>query len=138
MKHALRLFPATALAALAAACATSGGGMYSQPYAQLSPERASSTQDTRPAFVMRVDNRMWDQSRDEPIAPGKHLIEVSIPGPRGMSDPDRDTVEIDAKACTRYYFSARRSSRTARDWEGFVSSMEPIGECRKKFPDGGY
>ena len=138
MKHAMTLLLATTIAGIVAACATGGGGMYSQPYAQLSPERASPTQDTRPAFVMRVDDRMWDQSRDEPIAPGKHTIEVSIPGPRGMSDPDRDTVQIDAKPCARYYFSARRSSRTGRDWDAFVSSVEPIGECRKKFPDAAY
>jgi len=128
--------PVFACASILAACAT--GGMYSQPYTQFSAERRSPTQDTRPAFVMRVDGQMVEAGRDDPFPPGPHKVEVSIPGPPGMSDPDRDVVEVDTKACTRYYFSARRSSRTARDWEGFVSSVEPIGECRKKFPDVKY
>jgi len=50
-----------------------------------------------------------------------------------MSDPDRDTLQVDAKPCTRYYFAARRSSPTARDWKVFISASEPIGECEKKF-----
>jgi hypothetical protein len=137
MKRTSTLLSATALAGFVAACAT-GGGMYSQPYAQLSAERISPTQDTRPAIVMRVDDQMWEINRDDPIPPGRHKIEVSIPGAPGMSNPDRDVLEIDAKPCMRYYFSARRSSRTARDWEGFVSSVEPIGECRRKFPDAAY
>ena len=138
MKRIPTLLPAIAFAGLVAACATGGSGMYSKPYAQLSAERISPTQDTRPAIVMRVDDQMWDMSRDDPIPPGKHKIEVSIPGTPGMSNPERDIVEIDAKPCARYYFSARRSSRTARDWDAFVSAVEPIGECRKKFPDAAY
>jgi hypothetical protein len=118
-------------------CAT-GGNMYSQPYAQFVPERRSATEDTRPALVMRVDGHMTDPSRDDPVPPGVHKVEVSIPGPPGMSDPKRDEITVDAKACTRYYFSARRATRTDTDWHGFVSASEPIGECQKKFPDAKY
>jgi len=125
------------IAVLAASGAVLGGcasaGMYAQPYAQFVPERQSPTQDTRPALVMRVDGQMVDPGRDDPFPPGVHQVEVSIPGPKGMSDPGRDVITVDAKPCTRYYFSAKRSSRTAKDWEGFVSASEPIGECKKKF-----
>ncbi len=125
---------AASVAAALAGCAT-GGGMYSQPYAQFVPERRSATDDTRPAMVMRIDDHMVDPSRDDPVPPGVHKVEVSVPGPPGMSDPKRDVITVDAKACTRYYFSAKRATRTDTDWQGFVSTAEPIGECQKKFPD---
>jgi hypothetical protein len=118
-------------ACLLAACA--GGNMYSQPYAQFLPEQRSATEDTRPAMVMRIDGHMVDATRDDPVAPGTHQVEVSVPGPPGMSSPKRDTLNVDAKPCTRYYFSAKRETRTDTDWHGFVSASEPIGECRKKF-----
>ena len=119
-----------ASATLLGACA---GSMYSQPYVEFVAEQRSPTQDTRPAFVMRVDGQTVTMGRDEAFSPGVHKVEVSIPGPPGMSSPDRDEIEVDAKPCTRYYFAAKRSSRTARDWEAFVAAAEPMGECKKKF-----
>ena len=130
--HVVATLPA--LAILLAACA--GGGMYSQPYALIESDRGDALSDTRPATVMKVDGTNRTIGQIEPVPPGKHTVEVSIPGPTGMSSSSRDTLEIDAKPCTRYYLSARRSSRTADDWRSFVSSTEPIGECVKKFSDG--
>jgi hypothetical protein len=114
-------------------CAAGGGGMYSEPYALLEPQQRMAVADTRPAFVMKIDGRNVDMGRSDPVPVGKRSVEVSIPGPPGMSDPDRDTLEIDAKPCTRYYLAARRSSPTARDWKAFVAENEPIGECVRKF-----
>jgi hypothetical protein len=125
---------AVSVAAALGGCATAGG-MYSQPYAQFVPEQRSATDDTRPALIMRIDDRMVDATRDDPVTPGVHKVEVSVPGPPGMSDPKRDVITVDAKPCTRYYFSAKRATRTDTDWHGFVAASEPIGECRKKFPD---
>ena len=131
----------TALLAASVAAALGGCGatnMYSQPYAQFVPERRSVTDDTRPAMVMRIDDHMVDATRDDPIPPGVHKVEVSVPGPPGMSDPKRDVITVDAKACTRYYFAAKRATRTDTDWHAFVAASEPIGECQKKFPDVKY
>ena len=114
-------------------CAAGGGGMYSEPYALLEPQQRMAVADTRPAFVMKIDGRNVDMGRSDPVPVGKRSVEVSIPGAPGMSDPDRDTLEIDAKPCTRYYLAARRSSPTARDWKAFVAENEPIGECVRKF-----
>jgi hypothetical protein len=50
-----------------------------------------------------------------------------------MSNPGRDALTIEAEPCVRYLLAAKRSSRTARDWEAFVAGTEPIGECQKKF-----
>jgi hypothetical protein len=83
---------------------------------------------------MKIDGVNTTLGRNDPVKPGTRSVEVSIPGPAGMSNPDRDALTIDAKPCTRYYLAAKRSSPTARDWKAFVSATEPIGECVKKFP----
>jgi hypothetical protein len=115
--------------------AAAAGGMYASPYALFEPERRSAVQDTRPAFVMKIDGENVAIDRSDPVPPGTHTVELSIPGPPGMGQSTRDTVAIEAKSCTRYYFAARRSSPTARDWKAFVTTTEPIGECRKRFPE---
>jgi hypothetical protein len=116
-----------------AACATAPGGMYSEPYALFEPERRMAVADTRPAFLMKIDGTNVDMGANDPVKPGMRSVEVSIPGPPGMSNPDRDTLDIDAKPCTRYYLAAQRSSPTARDWKAFVAQTEPIVECSRRF-----
>ena len=120
-----------AVAILASGCA--GSGMYSEPYALFEPEQKNVPADTRPAFVMKIDGANRAIDRNDPVKPGRREVEVSIPGPPGMSDPDRDTLAIDAKPCTRYFLAARRSSPTARDWKAFVATTEPIRECTSQF-----
>lgn len=109
--------------------------MYASPYALFEPERRSPVEDTRPAFVMKVDGQNVRIDRSDPVTPGAHTVELSVPGAPGMGQSAHDTVTIEAKPCTRYYWAARRSSRTARDWRAFVAHTESIGECRKRFPD---
>lgn len=108
--------------------------MYSQPYALFEPERRSPAEDTRPAFIMRIDGRSVSIDSNDPVPPGMHTVEVSIPGPPGMGDADRDTLVVNAMPCTRYLLAARRSSRTASEWKAFIADSEPIGECAKRFP----
>ena len=132
MKAALRRSAGALFASLVALPGVAGP--YDQPYSLFQADGRSPTRDTSPATVMKIDGKNNSVGRPDPIAPGMHTIEVSIPGPRGMSNPRRDTLEIDAKPCTRYYLSAKRSSPTDDDWKAFVSFQEPIGECAKKFP----
>ena len=99
---------------------------YSKPYALF---------DTRPAFVMRIDGKYVKIGTNDPIPPGTHEVELSIPGTPGSSQSTRVKMSIEAKPCTRYYFAAQRSSRSARDWSAFVAGSEPIGECIRRFPD---
>lgn len=120
-------------AALLGACAT-GGGMYSQPYALFEAAQRMPAADTRPAFVMSIDGKIVSLDSNDPVPPGMRRVELSVPGAQGMSDPGRDTLTVDAKPCTRYYFAAQRSSLTARDWKAFVVASEPIVECAKRFP----
>ena len=123
------------LAALAPLSCAAAGGMYGNAYALFEPERRSAVQDTRPAFVLKIDGKTVSIDRSDPVPPGAHTVELSIPGSPGMGQSSRDTLTIDAKACTRYYFAARRSSPTARDWKAFVATSEPIRECLKRFPE---
>ena len=120
---------------LAPLTCAAAGGMYGSAYALFEPERRSAVQDTRPAFVLKIDGRSVSIDRSDPVPPGVHQVELSIPGHPGMAQSARDTLSVEAKACTRYYFAARRSSPTARDWKAFVASSEPIGECLKRFPE---
>jgi hypothetical protein len=120
---------------LLGACA-SGGGMYSQPYALFEPHERSKVQELQPALIMSIDGKSRGiNDNGEPVTPGKHRVELSLPGPMGVSNPKYETVEVDAKPCVRYRFGARRDSPTARDWYATIESTEPIGECLKKFPD---
>jgi hypothetical protein len=121
---------------LLSACASGGGGMYSQPYALFEPHEGSQVQERQPAFIMSIDGKSRAiNDNNEPVTPGKHRVELSLPGPMGVSNPKYETIEVDAKPCVRYRFSARRDTPTARDWYAKLESTEPIGECLKKFPD---
>jgi hypothetical protein len=132
MNTTTRVVSIAVCAVLLGACA-SGGGMYSQPYALFEAAQRMPAEDQRPAFVLNIDGKNVAINTNDPVEPGKRTVELSVPGPAGMSDPGRDTLVVDAKPCTRYYFAARRSSLTARDWKAFVASSEPIGDCTKRF-----
>lgn len=106
-------------------------GRYDQPYALFVTAPRSPTQDTMPATVMRIDGRAVHAGRPEPLVPGSYEVELSVPGPRGMSRPARQTLVVQAEGCTRYFFAAKRSSHTSSDWEAFIERTEAIGECRK-------
>ena len=128
----MRILPIVAVLATFAAlpCAA---GPYDQPYVLFQAREPSVANDLAPATVMKIDGKNTRTGRQEPMPPGKHAVEVSVPGSKGMSNPERQVVEVDAKPCTRYYFAAKRSSPTADDWKAYVAREEPILECRKKF-----
>ena len=113
--------------------ARAAGGAYAKPYALFEPQQQMQVADTRPAFIVKIDGHDVAIDRSEPVPPGMRTVVVSVPGPKGMSNPSRATLTIDAKPCTRYFVAARRSSPTARDWSAFVAASEPIGECVRRF-----
>jgi hypothetical protein len=121
------------LAAIALLQACASGGMYDQPYALIQPDQRSATQDTRAAFVLAIDGANRGITDNDPVPPGVRTVKVSVPGERAMAQSIYKTIEIDAKACTRYYLSAKEGVRGSGDWTPFVSFTEPIGECQKKF-----
>lgn len=104
-------------------------GPYDQPYALFVPAHRSEVRDIEPAMVVAVDGKPTRGRRAEPVAPGFHEVEVSLPSPRGTSRPGREVITIAAEPCTRYYIGAQRSTATSRDWSAFVERSEAIGEC---------
>ena len=124
---------AVILAAAAGAFTSAQAGPYDQPYALFQAREKSVAQDLAPATVMKIDGQQARIGKNDPVPPGKRSVEVSVPGARGMSNPERQVVEVNAAPCTRYYFAAKRSSPTAHDWKAYVDREEPIGECKKKF-----
>ncbi len=110
------------ISGLLAAAGAANAGPYDQPWTLFEAEGRSPTADTAAATVMKVDGRNSTLGRSDPYPAGKHSVEVSVPGPRGVSNPTRQTLEIDAKPCTRYRLAAKRSSPTAKDWQAFVAA----------------
>lgn len=108
-------------------------GSWDEPYVLFQPARRSGVRDVEPATIVAIDDLPMRRARAEPLYPGLHHVEVSVPGPRGMSRPGRRTIVVDARPCTRYYLGVKRSSRMSRDWDVFVDQAEPIGECEARF-----
>ncbi|MCG2591808.1 hypothetical protein LZ009_03350 [Ramlibacter sp. XY19] len=129
----MKFAPLALVAALLAACASGGGGMYDKPYALFEPDQRSVPADTRAAFILKVDGEDRTINRSDPVTPGMRTVVVSVPGARGMSESKHETMTIDAKPCMRYYLAARRPTSTSSDWSPFIAGTEPIGECMKKF-----
>jgi hypothetical protein len=127
-RHALL----AASAVLLAACAT--GGMYDQPYSLFEPHAPRQTQEMRPAFIVAIDGSDRGISRNDPVSPGVHEVEVSVPGAFRMGDSERAKITIDAKPCMRYQIGAKQVSMASTDWSPVVANTEPIGECLRKFP----
>lgn len=119
-------------AALLAACAT--GGMYDQPYALFEPHRTSPTQDMLPAFITAIDGVSRNIKSNDPVTPGVHEVEVSVPGGFRMGEVEHATIKVDAKPCMRYQLGARQLSLASREWSPVIANAEPIGECLRKFP----
>jgi hypothetical protein len=120
---------------LLAACAGEVG-QYSQPYGLFAAEGRRPVEDERLAIVTAIDGHSVDIRRQDPVPVGTHIVELSIPGAPGMLEAGEEKVQIEVKPCVRYYFAAKRSSPTARDWHVVVAGVEPIGECVKKYGGG--
>ncbi len=100
--------------ALAAAALPAAAGPYDQPYVLFEADRRSPTEDTRPATIMNVDGVNMRAGKSDPVAPGWRNVEVSVPGARGMSDPQRQMLKIETEPCTRYYLAAKLLPREPR------------------------
>ena len=118
------------LAGILAAAPAAVAGPYDGPYVLFEPARRSAVRDTVPGTIMRIDGKATSAARREPVPPGRHRLEVSVPGP--LSGSERKTLEVDAAPCTRYFLAARRTASSSRHWEAFDESSEPIGECAAK------
>ena len=122
-----------AAAVLLAACAAPPGSSYAKPYALYQTESKMPTDFVRPAWVAKVDGQDIVFGQNQPVEPGMRSVVISLSGPPGSNNLATDTIQVDTKPCTRYFFSSRRSSLTSNDWKAFVSGTETIGECASQF-----
>ena len=125
--------PLLAPLALLGACASAPGGEYSQPYALFQAEPRLTQPGYVPAYALTIDGKPVRAGQTDPVDPGVREVEFSVSGPVGNNSKGGTFLKVDAKPCTRYFFSAKRDSPTATQWQAFVSNTEPIGECAKRF-----
>ena len=113
-------------------------GPYDQPYAIITVDRAKAADpNLRPVIVNRVDGETVPSDNRAVVTPGKHQVTIDLPPRKGFRTATQHTLEIDAKACTRYNVAARLASSTTQDWTPVVRSTERIGECETKFQVAG-
>lgn len=108
-------------------------GPYDQPYVIIVTDtKPSADPKLRPVIVNRVDgeNTLNNQAV---VAPGRHKVTMDLPPRKGFKLPTQAEMEIDAKACTRYYVAAKLATETGQEWQPVVRYAEPIGECKAKF-----
>ncbi len=111
---------------------------YDQPYTIISVEfYKSADYKLKPVILNRIDDQSTTR-REEAVSPGKHLVVADLPANRKKLEKlaTQKTLEIDAKACTRYFFAAKLTDLATRHWDLVLKSSEPIGECEAKFPSG--
>lgn len=124
----IRRMLSLAFALLAAGCADSMHARYSQPYVKFEAEHNLALKGLFPATVVAVDGQRINAGETPPFPPGHHAVEVEMRLQHDAFSPDRKTVQVDAKPCTRYYLAARRVADST--FEALVSTTEPIKECR--------
>jgi hypothetical protein len=131
MKGRALLLIASAL--LLAACATEGG-MYDQPYALFQPQGTRPTEEMRPAYITAIDGVARNIGNNDPVTPGVHEVEVTVPGAFRMGQSEYAKLTIEAKPCVRYLLGAKQLSLASTEWNPVIAGTEPIGECFRKFP----
>jgi len=111
-------------------------GPYDQPYGLIESGDRSQTRNQERVAIARIDGKSpRDPRRPEPLAPGKHLVEISFTSARTVVGDDLKTIEIDVEPCKRYRVVAQYHTSASGKWDPVVG-VEDIGECRRKFMKG--
>ena len=112
-------------------------GPYDQPYGLIESGDGSQTRNQEPVAISRIDGASTrNPRRPDPVAPGKHAVEISFTSARAVVGDDLKTIEIDVQPCKRYRVVAQYHTSASGKWDPVVASVEDIGECRKKFMQG--
>jgi len=117
-----------------------GPGMaapYDKPYGLIESGDRSQTRKEETVAISRIDGESTrNPRRPDPVAPGKHSVEISFTSARTTVGDDLKTIEIDVQPCKRYRVAARYHTTASGKWDPVVQSVEDIGECKKKFMQG--
>lgn len=112
-------------------------GAYDQPYGLIESGDRSQTRKEETVAISRIDGEPTrNPRRPDPVAPGKHSVEISFTTARAVVGDDLKTIEIDVQPCKRYRVAARYHTTASGKWDPVVQSVEDIGECKKKFMQG--
>ena len=107
---------------------------YDEPYAIVESGYRSVARKELPVAISSIDGVSSRNVRySDPIAPGRHRIQVYFSGARRgtIAKATRD-LDIDLQPCTRYRIVANYEILVHPIWEPKVYA-EPIGECSAKF-----
>lgn len=112
-------------------------GSYDQPYGLIESGDRSQTRKEETVAISRIDGESTrNPRRPDPVAPGKHSVEISFTSARATVGDDLKTIEIDVQPCKRYRVAARYHTSASGKWDPVVQSVGDIGECRRKFMHG--
>lgn len=125
MKIQLPIASLTAM--LLTACAPMNTA-YSQPYVKFEAEHNQALKGLFPATVLAVDGQRINAGDTPPFAPGTRTVEVEMRLQHDTYSPERKSIRIDAKPCTRYYLASRKT--TEGPFTAVVAHEEPIRECK--------
>jgi hypothetical protein len=128
----------TKLAALAVLAGLVPGlaaaGPYDQLYGAIESGDRSQTRKHETVAISRIDGKSTNNPRrPDPVAPGKHAVEISFTSARAVVGDALKTIEIDVQPCKRYRVVAQYHTSASGKWDPVVQSVEDIGECKKKF-----
>lgn len=101
---------------------------YSQPYVKFEAENSQKLAGLFPATVLAVDGQRINAGDTPPFPPGVHTVDVEMRLQHDTYSPERKSIRIDAKPCTRYYLASRKTPEGP--FVAVVSHEEPIRECK--------
>lgn len=112
-------------------------GPYDQAYGVIESGDRSQTRKQETVAISRIDGQSTrNPRRPDPVAPGKHSVEISFTSARATVGDSLKTIEVDVQPCKRYRVVAQYNNPTSGKWEPVIASTEDIGECKRKFMQG--
>lgn len=121
-------------AAMLAVPALAVAGPYDQVYGQIESGDRSEVRKQETVAISRIDGQSTrNPRRPDPVAPGKHSVEISFTSARAVVGDSLKTIEIDVQPCKRYRVVAQYNNPTSGKWEPVIATAEDIGECKRKF-----
>ena len=116
---------------------TAGAGPYDQVYGQIQAGDKSAAREQEPVAITKIDGQQTRNARrPDPVAPGKHAVEVTFSSARVIVNDQVRTFAIEVEPCKRYRIAAKYEVALSGQWEPVVQSVEDIGECKRKFMKG--
>jgi hypothetical protein len=123
--------------ALIMAAGVALAGQYDQAYGLIESGDRSQTRKQEPVAISRIDGESpRNPRRPDPVAPGKHVVQIAFSSARAVVADDLQTIEIDVQPCKRYRIVAAYETAITGKWKPVVQAVEDIGECKRKFMSG--